>query len=537
MKIVPHLVRLVLACISVTLSASLVAADGVHIPDAAIATMPGIPVQRAMVLWRDGVETLVVESAFTTASPTVGWVLPLPAEPETLAQADPGILTSLEMTLGPDLSDSFGDLRWILPWVLAFIAPLCLIVMVSKNRRAATLPMLLWILCFVLILGLFAPTLSQGTTEDFFQEADADGIDVSQIQRVDDYEMAVLRATSGAALTDWLAANKLKQLDAAGQQIVDEYIARKWCFVVARLAGAGDRTGVPHPIAATFRADRPVYPMKLTALADSTTRVDLFVAADVQMAAPGFETILADRFTRRAYAIEDLDRPQPWFDSGHGPITIGNPDAVALLGGPCIVTHLRADLSPEDMDRDIELTPVEFDRQRAHHLTTQSRRSLILVMLTLGGITLAVGCLPLFAYRRRPKGWQVRLLAGLILALLVTVAVIHFLVPATPVRTMRLPLYSTYRLELGGLNHFVASLAVDGKIHREMTGEKIIQALKREEYVPEYFIKVNPLTGQPIKDERTPGNYSIRHEGDRTFFCLYDRNGREYRTELKPPRE
>ena len=52
--------------------------NGKYWPTDAFPKTPTIPTQRAMIVFRDGVETLVVESTFQTDSPGVGWVLPLP---------------------------------------------------------------------------------------------------------------------------------------------------------------------------------------------------------------------------------------------------------------------------------------------------------------------------------------------------------------------------------------------------------------------------------------------------------------------------
>jgi len=55
--------------------------DGGYVPERAYAALPTIPLQRALITYRDGVETLVVESTFDTPSPGVGWILPVPGGP------------------------------------------------------------------------------------------------------------------------------------------------------------------------------------------------------------------------------------------------------------------------------------------------------------------------------------------------------------------------------------------------------------------------------------------------------------------------
>jgi len=54
---------------------------------------------------------------------------------------------------------------------------------------------------------------------------------------------------------------------------------------------------------------------------------------------------------------------------------------------------------------------------------------------------------------------------------------------------------------------------------------------------PEYAedLLTNPFTGQPVRYERSPGNFSTRRVGDEIYFCLYDRYGREVRVVALPP--
>ena len=80
--------------LGVALLGSTALGDGGYWPEPAFPAMPTIPVQRAVVVHRDGVEALVVESAFESPSPNVGWILPLPAEPTELDVAGMAVVHS-----------------------------------------------------------------------------------------------------------------------------------------------------------------------------------------------------------------------------------------------------------------------------------------------------------------------------------------------------------------------------------------------------------------------------------------------------------
>ena len=86
-------------------------ADGIMIPQVVVPDLPDMPSQRAIIKYRDGVETLIVESAFKGAGKEMAWILPLPSKPTEIAKAGTGLFTMLEMNLLPTLKD---DLRGFL---------------------------------------------------------------------------------------------------------------------------------------------------------------------------------------------------------------------------------------------------------------------------------------------------------------------------------------------------------------------------------------------------------------------------------------
>ena len=104
------------------LMVSSVLANGVYFPQEAYPAMPTIPIQRAIIVYRDGIETLIVESTVDSESPEVGWILPLPKEPEKLEVADSGMLVSMSMCLRSRL---IHDLKIQRDWILGIF--ICLL--------------------------------------------------------------------------------------------------------------------------------------------------------------------------------------------------------------------------------------------------------------------------------------------------------------------------------------------------------------------------------------------------------------------------
>ena len=188
------------------------------------------------------------------------------------------------------------------------------------------------------------------------------GVTELQSQRVGSYQACVLKIADGQALSAWLKANDLKDLDGPETKVVNDYAVKGWCFVVARLRNEGGGTLTPHPLAATFSTARPIYPMRLTALAGSTTHVELFVVADQQASAQGLDCVAADTFKPH----ESYKPFQPVYRSLDGELTIGSPDVAEHLWPGCVVTKLTADLKPELMAQDLSLSLGQLKPFRQH---------------------------------------------------------------------------------------------------------------------------------------------------------------------------
>jgi len=67
-----------------TLWCGAAAADGKYFPEMAFAESPEMPAQRALVRFKDGRETLIIEAAVNSESKGLGWVIPLPAVPDRI---------------------------------------------------------------------------------------------------------------------------------------------------------------------------------------------------------------------------------------------------------------------------------------------------------------------------------------------------------------------------------------------------------------------------------------------------------------------
>lgn len=117
-------------------------ADGKYWPERAYEAPPRIPAQRAVLAFREGLETLVIESSTESPSRSLGWIIPVPSEPLAAEEIRPGLFESLALILGPTVvHDLSRELRWA-GWLFACMA-ICALLFALKVRLG-------WVLRFAL---------------------------------------------------------------------------------------------------------------------------------------------------------------------------------------------------------------------------------------------------------------------------------------------------------------------------------------------------------------------------------------------------
>jgi hypothetical protein len=511
--------------------------NGGYIPERAFPAMPEIPTQRALIVYRNGLETLVVESTFKTDSPGVGWILPLPAEPIRMEVADSGMLTSLAVCLRPAVIHDLlhWEHLWIAVPILGFLVPMCLIAIVSR-RGLALLDVLVWTLVYLLIVAVCLPA-GFGAGES---GPEVGGVQVKSTERVGNYEVSVVLGKDSRALSQWLQGSGLRPLDGQASRIVDDYIARGWCFAVARLHRPKGGEATPHPISVSFHSPEPVYPMRLTSIAGSKTHVELYVIAERMAGAYGFRLSCADRFGEFNLWHRDLKKDVEVFVADSVRLAVGSHALVGLMWDGCVVTRLEADLSPQAMDKDVALRFEDLGAHRDKFYSPRGRRQAVLSVLAWGAIPVTLCCAMVCNKRRRPTKRQGRVLIGLVLAVFASALAVSYWHPTMPVG----PSFRAMDMHLrpGMLKSIARSMAHDGHLHSGLTPEELarfpIAAVERR-YLAESSRddwRINPFTGAPVRFECSPGNFATRRVEDKTWLCTYDEDGVEIPLlELPPP--
>ncbi|MFJ6674816.1 DUF2330 domain-containing protein [Actinosynnema sp. NPDC091369] len=201
------------------------------------------------------------------------------------------------------------------------------------------------------------------------------------------YEVAQLAGTDATAVAQWLDEHDFTLPTVLGGAL-EPYLAEGWLVVAVRLAPTSGSlaAGLP-PMRLAFETDTPVYPMRLSATAESAQPLRLYVLADhrVDITNPAPTGSPADL----TFAGEVAPDP-------------GYPSLSATLTGPRFLTRYDGRFRPAQITDDIRFTrSATDDPYRATVTVTEYVRSswpLPGVPLLLGGLALLVGAG--FAVRR-----------------------------------------------------------------------------------------------------------------------------------------
>ena len=196
--------------------------------------------QRAVILYGNSTEQLILSVSFQGDAEDFAWVIPLPDKPE-IAVTDTELFWELSDFTTKGLPSGGGGYGFM-------------------------------------CLGGAAPS-------------DQEGVDVIEEQVVGPYATAILSATNATALADWLNANGYI-FPEDGEEIINEYIEREWYFVATKINAVEEDTGYAlaegaiEPIILSFASDEIIYPLRITSLSTMSStapEVLLYVFTDQVM--------------------------------------------------------------------------------------------------------------------------------------------------------------------------------------------------------------------------------------------------------------
>ncbi|MCL4691757.1 MAG: DUF2330 domain-containing protein [Candidatus Hydrogenedentes bacterium] len=348
---------------------------------------PDIPYQRAILHFRDGVETLILQSKYATATPeanpSLGWVVPVPSEPE-VASIHPniaeGLFNSLALRTRPRVTSIRAIAFRVLFWETAALSVLSLstylllsaikfpVRLGDKQQKLKHLAERLFVVSVALFVYAFlSPGLSRARGPE--------GVEVVSGQTVGIYDVKVVRSDDSSELIAWLDDRNFKfgEKDKAS---FEEYIGNGWCFAVATIApNKGEdgwetmTEGLAAPLVLRFPHDVPVYPLRLTGTGGFDTEILIYLAGESRMECDDRLTLHFARSTKPEdnhfrildsfpYLEPDSEsmEPKDFFEPGDLDFTY--------------LCKFKGTLTPVQMDRDIVFGPADEHGDYREHIVT-----------------------------------------------------------------------------------------------------------------------------------------------------------------------
>ncbi|MBN1256527.1 MAG: DUF2330 domain-containing protein [Planctomycetes bacterium] len=507
-----------------------VLADGVYIPEKAYVDYAKIPSQKALISFRDGEETLIIESAVDTASPNLAWVVPLPAAPTEIKKVTPGTLKTLSFCIQPEIIHDFHLFGPLLFLVLSLI-------IWFKFLSGYTIEGLLYVSLILVFLGLLMPALGGGSRS---VTTDPSGVEVIQQTEVGSYEISSLKADNPQVLNDWLVANEFTPLNQEAQTITADYIKNDWVFCVAKLLRKDGGLSVPHPLLFKFPCDKPVYPMKLTALAKSEPYFEIFVVADRQVSSPLLQTEFADRYLSVNYAPDKSSAyTLPYYCKGqtYGQ-DLGHPNIIPHLWTDCILTKLSGTIAPKNMADDLYF---DFTRRtEPYRQLLFSRQGALYSVITIfcAGLPLLLIIAGIMKFKElkinkeERRKYYLKTMPKIIVSLIICCLLMYAAWPTEEFRIQGSRFYFNMFNFTGSvwknskLIPVAQTLGIKPSMEKKQIEELLLTKLNKEPLEKGYDPPHNYF-GERIILEDSPGNFLIKFKDDLPYICYFDRIGGE----------
>ena len=485
------------------------------------------PDQRALVHFADGTETLVVETTFVGAGTNFAWVVPLPAAPE-ISAVPRTVFTNLERLFQPEVIHK--QTKWWMGMLL--VATFFGTLLRSVGKSGSPLQWAVLILCFLMMTGGLLPSLSHARS--LVSIANKSGVQILARQTVGVFDTVTLSSPDGAALTRWLNEHGFA-VPAAAAPVIADYAKQGWVFAAAKLSRP-DATGKtsPHPLAFKFKTDRAVYPLRLTGVENDRCLVELYVFGASRAELPGFkvEQCFATEFPKelpKGASPNDDDDRLPFREPNPGQLRLRHPALRSLVAGSAVGTKLTGALDAAAMNQDAYFTWAPFER-RLESFYSHEAATTRAINLGVAVLLLALPCAG-FCLWRTNGGWTPRLLAKVTGGACIVGMAYFLLLPKVEVEVKRgyRGHWSFRRNAFVMLHATVAGAEEDfrkGNIPIPAEGWSLAalqRAVKPSANKRDLdSISVNPLSGEPLREEATPGNLLFRPTARGTEVLWHD---------------
>lgn len=345
------------------------------------ATMPD---QQALIVHRDGVETLAIETRVDAPQGDLAWVVPLPEAPQILP-ASRGLFPTLRAMCAPRIRPFYS----VLPLLILVVIALAIGTFLPRWTLARfTAYAALALACVACLVPALGKSRALGG-----QEAQ---VEVLDRRIVGSFDTEVIRSADPQALRRWLKENGFG-VPPESESAIDEYVAKGWVFAAMKLRQDDSKMGLmtPHPLVFRFKTPTPVYPMRLTMPQDRPFALDLYVFGEHQASVPGMTVQTAGRVyydpAVPSFGAERLQHVRPAAD-----LVVAH-DAIDVLARPA--TYLTKLSASWPLKTDVQDLAISWDRSagEVHPRRWDSSDALAMasqygISVLIAGLLVAIVC-------------------------------------------------------------------------------------------------------------------------------------------------
>jgi hypothetical protein len=195
---------------------------------------------------------------------------------------------------------------------------------------------------------VFAPTLKA--------TAGKADLEVLKDKQVGIYNVKVIQGDSAEPVMDWLESNGFAVTE-DDRMAFDAYTEQGWCFVAAQVRpDPNDPTqeitidGLAAPLVLTFPADKPIYPLALTATAGPKTEILLHTVSDTKLTCEGRLKLRSAGPVSGKHVAELFSVPN---ESNEWEPIVAIPDGMMTL------CKFKGTMTAAQMARDLEFEPAD----------------------------------------------------------------------------------------------------------------------------------------------------------------------------------
>jgi hypothetical protein len=180
-------------------------------------------------------------------------------------------------------------------------------------------------------------------------------LSVESLGSIGSYEVSVLKGQGSGPVLEWLKAHKISVPEKAGAAI-DAYAKEGWVFLAAEIRKDEDHPLPPHPLKAVFPTDKAIYPMRLTGTQSGPIHLELAIVGRSKAHVDGMETWSCKNDNVLVSVPTDAQQDERLYDEWDG-------NLYAMAKNGMVVTYLREDIQPDDMQRDFAIEWQQYERE------------------------------------------------------------------------------------------------------------------------------------------------------------------------------